>query len=634
MKANNMMKAACLLMAAATAATNTVQAQKMNIEHHGDTTVISVHKPTKYLLLPIQEEQDEAQVLLSTGSKDDTWMDVRLAQNGADYYVPFALGNGKTATVKILGLKKDALAINLMRLSDTFDTTNTDYYRPSYHFTPLYGWMNDPNGMVYKDGEYHLYFQYNPYGSKWGNMHWGHAVSRDLIHWEHLDPAIARDPVGHIFSGSSVVDKKNTAGFGKDAIIAIYTNNSVNHDEVQCIAYSNDNGRTFTKYEGNPVLTPFDGLKDFRDPKVFWYEKDKCWFMIVSADKETRFYKSKNLKKWDYVSAFGKGLGQQPCQYECPDFFQLPVNGDEKNKKWVMTMNINPGCWFGGSATEYFVGDFDGKNFTCPDANDVKWLDWGKDHYATVTFSNTGNRVLAITWMSNWQYANLTPFKQNRGANGLPRELKLYEKNGKYYISEDVAPEALALRKSTKELGSQTVEGEKAFAGATSGMEGAFEIEADVTADANGIAGIELYNNKRERTLIYIDMKEGKVVMDRTESGLTDFGKQSVPHDIELAWDKQRAAEGKQPARIENSINYKNDFALATWAPLSLCQEGKKTFHLDIFADKSSIELFVDGGRIAMTNLVFPVAPYENVKLYSQGGKAEFQNMKIHTLGL
>ncbi|MCI7777852.1 MAG: GH32 C-terminal domain-containing protein [Prevotellaceae bacterium] len=629
-----MMKAACLLMAAATAATNTVQAQKMNIEHHGDTTVISVQNPTKYLLLPIQEEQDEAQVLLSTGSKDDTWMDVRLAQNGTDYYVPFALGNGKTATVKILGLKKDALAINLMRLSDTFDTTNTDYYRPSYHFTPLYGWMNDPNGMVYKDGEYHLYFQYNPYGSKWGNMHWGHAVSRDLIHWEHLDPAIARDPVGHIFSGSSVVDKKNTAGFGKDAIIAIYTNNSVNHDEVQCIAYSNDNGRTFTKYEGSPVLTPFDGLKDFRDPKVFWYEKDKCWFMIVSADKETRFYKSKNLKKWDYVSAFGKGLGQQPCQYECPDFFQLPVNGDEKNKKWVMTMNINPGCWFGGSATEYFVGDFDGKNFTCPDANDVKWLDWGKDHYATVTFSNTGNRVLAITWMSNWQYANLTPFKQNRGANGLPRELKLYEKNGKYYISEDVAPEALALRKSTKELGSQTVEGEKAFAGATSGMEGAFEIEADVTADANGIAGIELYNNKRERTLIYIDMKEGKVVMDRTESGLTDFGKQSVPHDIELAWDKQRAAEGKQPARIENSINYKNDFALATWAPLSLCQEGKKTFHLDIFADKSSIELFVDGGRIAMTNLMFPVAPYENVRLYSQDGKAEFQNMKIHTLGL
>ena len=620
-----------MLMASAT---TSAFAQKMNIEHKGDTTIIKVENPTKYLLLPIQEEKDEAQVLLDTGSKDDTWMDVRLAQNGSDYYVPFALGKGKTATVKILGLKKDALALNLLKLSDTFDTTNTDYYRPSYHFTPLYGWMNDPNGMVYKDGEYHLYFQYNPYGSKWGNMHWGHAVSKDLVHWEHLDPAIARDPVGHIFSGSSVIDKKNTAGFGKDAIIAIYTNNSVNHDEVQCIAYSNDNGRTFTKYEGNPVLTPFDGLKDFRDPKVFWYEKGKCWYMIVSADKEMRLYKSKNLKKWNYVSAFGKGIGQQPCQYECPDFFQLPVNGDKKKMKWVMTMNINPGCWFGGSATEYFVGDFDGKKFTCPDANEVKWLDWGKDHYATVTFSNTGDRVLGITWMSNWQYANLTPFKQNRGANGLPRELKLYEKNGKYYISEDVAPEVYALRKDTKNVADASVAGEKMLAGVAANMEGAFEIEADVTPDANGIAGIEISNNKRERTLIYFDMKQGKVVMDRTESGLTDFGKQAVPHDIELAWDKQLAAEGKQPARITNSINYKNDFALATWAPLSLCEDGKKTYHVDIFVDKSSVELFVDGGRIAMTNLVFPVAPYENVKLYTQGSKAEFKNLKVHKLGL
>ena len=633
MKSNSMIrKAACLMLMAS--ATTSAFAQKMNIEHKGDTTIIKVENPTKYLLLPIQEEKDEAQVLLDTGSKDDTWMDVRLAQNGSDYYVPFALGKGKTATVKILGLKKDALALNLLKLSDTFDTTNTDYYRPSYHFTPLYGWMNDPNGMVYKDGEYHLYFQYNPYGSKWGNMHWGHAVSKDLVHWEHLDPAIARDPVGHIFSGSSVVDKKNTAGFGKNAIIAIYTNNSVNHDEVQCIAYSNDNGRTFTKYEGNPVLTPFDGLKDFRDPKVFWYEKGKCWYMIVSADKETRFYKSKNLKKWTYVSAFGKGLGQQPCQYECPDFFQLPVNGDKKKMKWVMTMNINPGCWFGGSATEYFVGDFDGKKFTCPDAHDVKWLDWGKDHYATVTFSNTGDRVLGITWMSNWQYANLTPFKQNRGANGLPRELKLYEKNGKYYISEDVAPEVYALRKDTKNVADASVSDEKMLAGVAANMEGAFEIEADVTPDANGIAGIEISNNKRERTMIYFDMKQGKVVMDRTESGLSDFGKQSVPHDIELAWDKQLAAEGKQPARITNSINYKNDFALATWAPLSLCEDGKKTYHVDIFVDKSSVELFVDGGRIAMTNLVFPVAPYENVKLYTQGGKAEFKNLKVHKLGL
>ncbi len=625
----NILKAICLAtsMTAATA-----MAQKMDIVHIGDTTVIRIDKPTKYLLLPIQEEKEEAKVLLSTGSPTDTWMDIRLAQNGADYYVPFELGNGKTATVKILGLKKNALATNLMKLSDTFDTTNTDFYRPSYHFTPLYGWMNDPNGMVYKDGEYHLYFQYNPYGSKWGNMHWGHAVSRDLIHWEHLSPAIARDTLGHIFSGSSVIDKNNTAGYGKNAIVALYTSASDKNGQIQCMAYSNDNGRTFTKYEGNPVLTPFDGLKDFRDPKVFWFEKGKCWYMIVSADKETRFYKSKNLKKWTYVSAFGNGLGQQPCQYECPDFFQLPVNGDKKNMKWIMTMNINPGCIFGGSATEYFVGDFDGKNFTCPDAHDVKWLDYGKDHYATVTFSNTGDRVLALTWMSNWQYANLTPFKQNRGANALPRELKLFSIADKYYLSENVAPEVTALRKVTHDLGSETVDGSKELKGAAAGMDGAFEIEADITPDSNGIAGIEISNNKRERAIIYFDMKKGRIVMDRTESGLTDFGKRAVPHDIEAAWDKQREKQAKQPARIVNSINYKNDFALATWAPLSLCES--KTFHIDIFVDRSSVEIFVNDGKIAMTNLVFPIEAYENLKFYSKGGKAEFKNIKVHKLAL
>lgn len=632
MKTYNMILTVCLM------ATNLLipaaKAQTMHVQHKGDTVIVSIESPTRYLLLPIQEEKQQAQVLLDTGHDTDTWMDVRLARNGVDYYVPFALGEGNTATVKILGLAKDALALNLLKLSDTFNTANTDYYRPSYHFTPAYGWMNDPNGMVYKDGEYHLYYQYNPYGSKWGNMHWGHAVSRDLIHWQHLDPAIARDTLGHIFSGSSVVDIHNTAGYGKNAIIALYTSASDKNGQIQCMAYSTDNGRTFTKYESNPVLTPFDGLRDFRDPKVFWYEKGKCWYMIVSADKETRFYKSKNLKKWEYVSAFGNGMGQQPCQYECPDFFQLPVNGDPNNMKWVMIMNINPGCLFGGSATEYFVGDFDGKNFTCADAHEAKWMDYGKDHYATVTFSNTGNRVLAMTWMSNWQYADLTPFKQNRGANGLPRELKLFELDNKYYIQEGVAPEVMALRKETKELGNLTIEKEKDLAGIASGMNGAFEIEADVTADANGIAGIEIYNNKQERTLVYIDMKNRRIVTDRTESGLTDFGKYSEPHHIEKKWDKQRKEQSLLPARMVNAINYKNNFALATWAPLNLCGKDKKTFHVDIFVDKSSIELFVDGGRIAMTNLVFPIAPYENVKFYSQTGKSEFQNVKVHKLAL
>src|SRR5574344_1087178 len=622
MKTNNMMKAACLMLMAS--ATTSAFAQKMNIEHKGDTTIIKVENPTKYLLLPIQEEKDEAQVLLDTGSKDDTWMDVRLAQNGSDYFVPFALGKGKTATVKILGLKKDALALSLLKLSNTFDTTNTDYYRPSYHFTPLYGWMNDPNGMVYKDGEYHLYFQYNPYGSKWGNMHWGHSVSRDLVHWEHLKPAIARDTLGHIFSGSTVVDKYNSAGFGKNAIIAFYTSASDKYGQIQCMAYSKDNGRTFTKYQGNPILTPFDGLRDFRDPKVFRYEPAKAWYMIVSADKEMRFYKSADLKQWEYVSAFGRGYGAQPNQFECPDFFPMTINGKQK---WVMIVNINPGCFFGGSCTEYFVGDFDGKNFTCDNKPEVvKLLDFGKDHYAAVTFSNLGDRIVAVPWMNNWQYANLTPTQQFRSCNALPRELRMYEKDGEYYLSANAVEEIKVRRKQTIEIGDFQLNGKGEVK--TLGGEGAFEVEADITAATAKTVGIELANDKGEHTLIYLDLDKQRVVMDRTESGVTGFGKRSAPHDIENNYEFTVRKDDPMTMRQKNSVNYVNDFALGTWAPLSLCEGNKR--HFDIFVDKSSVELFVDGGRIAMTNLVFPTKPYDRVRFYTLDGTAKVEGAKAY----
>ncbi len=606
-----------------------VDAQKMNISQSGDTTIISIDRPSKYLILPVEESKDEAKVLLDTGSPADTWMDIRLSQGKTDYYVPFKLNPGRTATVKILGLKDAYQALKDMKLSDEWSVTNTDFYRPVYHHTPLYGWMNDANGLVYKDGEYHLYFQYNPYGSKWGNMHWGHSVSKDLVHWEHLDPAIARDTLGQIFSGSTVVDKDNTAGYGKGAIIAMYTSASDKNGQIQCMAYSTDNGRTFTKYEGNPTLTPFDGLKDFRDPKMFWYEPAKSWYVIVSADKEMRFYKSADLKKWEYVSAFGKGYGAQPNQFECPDFFPLTINGKQK---YVMIVNINPGCLFGGSATEYFVGDFDGTTFKCDSKPEVaKFLDYGKDHYATVCFSNTGSRVIGVPWMSNWQYANETPIRQYRGANGLPRELKLFEKDGQIYMSANAVEETKALRKSTKEIADVTLEGEKKIENLFTDNDGAFEIEADITPGAAGVAGIDLYNSKGETSKIYLDLKAGKIVMDRTESGLVEFGERASVHDIEKAYEREHS-EIKVPARIANSVNYKNDFALGTWAPLNLC-EGK-TYHLDIFVDKCSVEIFVDGGRIAMTNLVFPTEPYNSIKLYGKGGKAEFKSMKVYKLGL
>lgn len=599
------------------------QDKGFTLEHQGDTlTTVYVKAPGKYLLLPIQESSGEGKVKLETGSPADMAMDIRLAVDSIEYYVPFELPQGGKATVSIRKVAADAVCWEHIQLTDTFDTSNTDYYRPVYHHTPLYGWMNDPNGMVYKDGEYHLYFQYNPYGSKWGNMHWGHSVSTDLIHWNHLKPAIARDTLGHIFSGSTVVDKNNTAGYGDNALIALYTSASDEHGQIQCMAYSTDDGRTYTKYEKNPVLVPFDGLKDFRDPKVFWYEPDKKWVMIVSADKEMRFYATQNLKDWEYMSAFGKGYGAQPNQFECPDFIQLPVDGNKNKMKWVMLVNINPGCMFGGSATEYFVGDFDGKEFTCDTKPEVvKWLDYGKDHYAAVCISNTGERIISIPWMSNWQYANVTPIRQYRGANGLPRELSLYTKDGQIYVAADVVKEVEALRKDTRSFDPITVKDEYKIDEIVPQTDGAYELEMDITPNISGVAGFDLMNAKGEVAKIYLDMKSGKLVMDRTASGLVAFGEKSEPH-----------AKETDDHRKTMSVNYQNDFALGTWAPLSLC-EGK-TYHLNVFVDKCSVEIFVDGGRIAMTNLVFPTEPYNMLRFYTESGEAQVSNLKIYKLGL
>lgn len=615
-----------LAVAMAAVSFTACQPQKsgLTFEHQGDTlTIVHITNPSKYLILPIQESCNEGKVKLDTGSPADMAMDVRLAVDSVEYYVPFALPQGaKEAVVTIGRVAANAVCWDNISLADTFDTSNTDYYRPEYHHTPLYGWMNDANGLVYKDGEYHLYFQYNPYGSKWGNMHWGHSVSKDLVHWEHLDPAIARDTLGHIFSGSTVIDKNNSAGYGKDAMIAFYTSASDEHGQIQCMAYSNDNGRTYTKYENNPILTPFDGLKDFRDPKVFWYEPAQKWYMIVSADKNMRFYSSTDLKQWEYLSQFGEGYGVQPNQFECPDFIQLPVDGNKDNMKWVMIVNINPGCPFGGSATEYFIGDFDGKEFKCDtDKSVTKWLDFGKDHYATVCFSNTGDRIIAVPWMSNWQYANVTPIRQYRGANALPRELSLYTKNGEIYMAANVVKETEALRKSTRNIESLSVEGETVIDSITDGLNSGVELEMDIVPGKAQTVGLDIMNAKGEKTKIYLDLKSGRAVMDRTESGLIAFGEKAEPHFKE-----------NHDRRKTESINYINDFALGTWAPLSLC-EGK-SYHLNVFVDKCSVELFVDGGRIAMTNLVFPTEVYNSLRFYTEGGKAEVKNLSIHKLGL
>lgn len=603
----NQLLTGCLMSATlVTLGACTGQEKLIHLTHQGDSlTVARIETNAKYLLLPIEEKEAEAQVMLG-----DVPMDVRLAVGKIDYTVPFPLSGKSGDSIVIRGLAANALAWENLQVADTFDITNREIFRPVYHHTPAYGWMNDANGLVFKDGEYHLYFQYNPYGSVWGNMHWGHSVSRDLVHWQHLPVAIERDTMGHIFSGSCVVDARNDAGTGTNNIIAFYTshrNMQPGHQrQVQCMAYSSDNGRTFTKYEGNPIITPFDGLENFRDPKVFWYAPQEKWVMIVSADKNMRFYESRNLKDWTYMSEWGEGYGPQPNQFECPDFIQLPVDGDKQRMKWVMIVNINPGFVYGGSGTMYFVGDFDGHRFTCDTKPDcVKWLDWGKDHYATVCFSNTGDRTIAVPWMSNWQYANLTPSKgQYRSANALPRELNLYTAaDGQLLLSAAPVKELSTLRGKEEKIGDFNL-GEKRVEHVADN--GAFELQFHMQPAAKGRTGVELSNAEGEKTVIYFDAENGRVVMDRAESGIVDFGKDIEPHQLETSSSRRACVDGL--------LHFVNDFAHATWAPVS---DLAAAHEVRIFADRSSIELFVDGGRVAMTNLVFPTKPYDRLRFFS-----------------
>ncbi len=578
----------------------------------------------RYIIIPIREANDEITVTIEKGGETLYVADIRLAREGegADYCVPMDLEHFGAAKkdVHFSGIEADE-AWKLISFSNKTPEIPADKYRPVYHHTPPYGWMNDANGLFYKDGLYHLYYQYNPYACVWGNMHWGHSTSPDMVHWEHQPVAIYRDGYGHIFSGSSVVDHANTAGFGEGAVVSFYSSYNTQREYVQtqCLAYSLDDGMTFTKYEGNPVLVPFDGIKDFRDPKVFWYEPEQKWIMIVSADKEMRFYTSQNLKEWEYMSGWGEGYGVQPRQFECPDFFQLTTA--EGETKWVMIVNVNPGCYFGGSATQYFVGEFDGKSFTCDSPKEtVKWLDWGKDHYATVCFSNTGDRVIAVPWMSNWQYGTIVPTKYFRSANAIPRELGLFKAGGEFYVSAYPVAEL-----SNLEKGSRTVDGIVATAGKPQNVklfdktDGAYELEMDINVPAVGRSGFRLMNDAGDVVDMYFDVLLQRFVMDRTKSGLIDFANRSTTHEIE-----------NHDRRKTNSMNYVNDFALATWAPMAVRGQHK----VKILYDFDSLEVFIDGGKVVMTNLVFPDKPYDGLEVYSDKGRFTVGSLKVTAMGL
>lgn len=542
-----------------------------------EQNIVSLDVTEDYLLLPIQDDAPEGKIcVVKDNEQKGTLMNVRLARERVDSYVPFALSayKGQHISIEIQGVPETALCWKELKLSGSFDMANKESFRPVYHHTPAYGWMNDPNGMFYKDGVYHLYFQYNPYGSVWGNMHWGHSTSTDLMHWKFEGCAIVPDAWGAIFSGSCVVDHENTAGFGKEAVVAFYTSAKATpwgDVQSQSMAYSLDNGKTFTKYEGNPILTSSE--KDFRDPKVFWYAPGKHWVMILAVGQHMEIYSSVNLKEWKKESEFGAMQGAHGGVWECPDLVEIPVEGT-REKKWVLICNLNPGGPFGGSAAQYFVGSFDGKKFVNESPTQTKWMDWGKDNYATVTWNNAPDgRCIALGWMSNWQYANNVPTRQYRSANTLARDLTLYREGQELYLKSTPSSEVKKARGKKVSIPSFRVSEKHEIVNLFEDNQGAYEVEILIqNAGASKIAFC-LLNDKGEKVSMYYDLNRKQFVMDRSESGTVDFSK---------------------------------DFPAVTVAPANVDKE----LTLRLFVNRSSIEAFGEDGKFVMTNLVFPSQPY------------------------
>lgn len=594
-------KSACLVLALGSISVMNVMGESLGISHLvSEQNIVTIKKTTSnYLLLPIQDNAPEAKVyIVKDGLQMNVAVNVRLAREHIDYYVPLNLleYQGKDIAIDILGMPANALCWDSLKLSNVFDMTNFEKFRPVYHHTPAYGWMNDPNGMFYKDGVYHLYFQYNPYGSVWGNMTWGHSTSRDLVHWTYEGTPIVPDAWGAIFSGSCVVDHENTAGFGKGAVVAFYTSAKPTpwgDVQSQSMAYSLDNGKTFTKYEGNPILTSSE--RDFRDPKVFWYAPGKHWVMMLAVGQHMEIYSSVNLKDWKKESEFGAMQGAHGGVWECPDLVEIPVEGT-RQKKWVLICNLNPGGPFGGSAAQYFVGSFDGKTFVNESPTLTKWMDWGKDNYATVTWNNAPDgRCVALGWMSNWQYANNVPTRQYRSANTIARDLTLYRVGEELYLKSTPSPEVKKARGEKVSKPSFNVAGEYEVASLLDDNKGAYEVELVIQNQGASKIAFCLLNEKGEKVSMYYDLARRQFVMDRSESGTVDFSK---------------------------------DFPAVTVAPA----DTDKELTLRLFVDRSSIEAFGEDGKFVMTNLVFPSLPYNKMCFTSDEKGYTVKSLKVYRL--
>ncbi|MBT8394367.1 MAG: glycoside hydrolase family 32 protein [Bacteroidia bacterium] len=468
-------------------------------------------------------------------------------------------------------------------------------YRPNFHFTPKANWMNDPNGMVYYNDTYHLFYQYYPDSTVWGPMHWGHAKSKDLLHWEHRPIALYPDSLGDIFSGSAVIDKTNTSGFGKDAMVAMFTYHDMDGEkegkinfQTQGIAYSLDEGETWTKYKGNPVIGN-PGIKDFRDPKVFWNEEKENWQMALVAKDKVIFYGSDDLKSWNKLSEFKFNDDPPLGVWECPDLFKLPVQGTDE-EKWVLIIshggNSSPN---GGSGTRYFVGEYDGVTFTT-NQQESQWIDYGTDNYAGVTYNNEpNNERIFIGWMSNWDYAITTPTKTWRSAMTLPRKLSLERINDKYILKSTIIDGFDSL------LSNMDIENSDKYP---------FEFESEKLQHSvisfevkiNDKLEIELSNVLGDTYLISYDPVDGIFFTDRTNSGIVDFNKKF------LMTPQQKILIGK-----------------------------KEKLKIELVLDASSIEIFLNEGEFVMTNQIFPKKDYHRFVIKKTDGLV-IDNFKIQSV--
>lgn len=466
-------------------------------------------------------------------------------------------------------------------------------YRPLYHFSPPANWMNDPNGLVYHRGEYHLFYQYHPGSDVWGPMHWGHAVSRDLVDWKHLPPALFPDENGMIFSGSAVVDKTNSAGFGRNALVAIFSYHK-DRIETQNLAFSVDRGRTFIKYHGNPVV-PHPGTgNDFRDPKVFRHQEH--WVMALAAGRSILFYTSRDLKSWEHSGSFGGGHGCTEGVWETPEIFRLPVTGTDETR-WVLTVGVGNGSPMGGSGTQYFIGHFDGRTFTSENQKDVVlWADYGADYYAPQSWNNEPyGRRLMIGWMKNWKYANLVPTSGWRGSFTVIREMSLQGTRHGIRLFHQPIPELNTLRGSHHRWQNQTIRPGTNLLSDVRGKALEIRAEFQVTAKADCF-GFRVRVGETDQTFIQYQARDGQLLVDRTRSGKVDF------------------SEG---------------FAAVHRADLSPVN-GRIRLH--IFVDSSSVEVFANDGQVVFTECIFPAEGSQGLELYVEGGTVFLISLDVHQL--